>query len=115
MSITGRPITVSISLLLVYQVQGQSKEWERANYDLKLTVVAFSKLGFILTISRRKMKEKSNVWPGSENSKMILSMRMPAMMMDNVACSGSESSLIDCPRSSYVTCNYRVAGVRCQG
>ena len=76
MSITGRPITVSISLLLAYQVQGQSKAWERANYDLKLMVVPFLKLEFTLTIPT-KTKEKSNVWSGSENSK---SMHMPGQI-----------------------------------
>ena len=37
--------------------------------------------------------------------------------LNNVACSGSESSLIDCPRSSYASCYYYSggAGVRCQG
>ena len=37
--------------------------------------------------------------------------------LDNVACSGSESTLLDCPRSSFVSCHSsrRGAGVRCQG
>ena len=37
--------------------------------------------------------------------------------LDNVACSGSESNLLDCPRSSFVSCHSsrRGAGVRCQG
>ena len=38
--------------------------------------------------------------------------------LDNVACTGSESSLIDCPRNSVVTCfngHLEDAGVRCQG
>ena len=37
--------------------------------------------------------------------------------LDNVACSGSESNLLDCPRSSFVSCysSRRGAGVRCQG
>ena len=41
-----------------------------------------------------------------------------AIFLDNVACSGSESNLLDCPRSWAVSC-YRGhredAGVRCQG
>ena len=37
--------------------------------------------------------------------------------LDNVACSGSESTLLDCSRSSFVSCYSwrRGAGVRCQG
>ena len=38
--------------------------------------------------------------------------------LDNVGCSGSESSLTDCPSSSFVSCYYahsEDAGVRCQG
>ena len=37
--------------------------------------------------------------------------------LDNVACSGRESNLLDCPRSSFVSCHSRRrgAGVRCQG
>ena len=37
--------------------------------------------------------------------------------LDNVACSGSESNVLDCPRRSYVSCYSRNggAGVRCQG
>ena len=37
--------------------------------------------------------------------------------LDNVACSGSESSLLDCPRRSFVSCYSwnGGAGVRCQG
>ena len=37
--------------------------------------------------------------------------------LDNVACSGSESNLLDCSRSSFVSCpsSRRGAGVRCQG
>ena len=38
--------------------------------------------------------------------------------LDNVACSGSESNLIDCSYSSFVTCSRghrEDAGVRCQG
>ena len=37
---------------------------------------------------------------------------------DNVGCTGSETRLIDCPRSSTVYCRYahsEDAGVRCQG
>ena len=39
------------------------------------------------------------------------------VILDDVACRGSESQLIDCPKSSHVLCsNQRVrAGVRCQG
>ena len=37
--------------------------------------------------------------------------------LDNVACSGSESNLFDCPRRSFVSCYSwnGGAGVRCQG
>ena len=36
--------------------------------------------------------------------------------IDNVACSGSECSLADCPHSSFISrCNNGNAGVRCQG
>ena len=37
--------------------------------------------------------------------------------LDNVACSGRESNLLDCPKSSFVSCYSwrRGAGVRCQG
>ena len=38
--------------------------------------------------------------------------------LDNVACTGSESSLIDCSHNSVVTCfngHLEDAGVRCQG
>ena len=38
--------------------------------------------------------------------------------LDSVGCSGSETNLIDCSRSSTVTCNSghsEDAGVRCQG
>ena len=37
--------------------------------------------------------------------------------LDNVACSGTESNLLDCSRSSFVSCHsrHRGAGVRCQG
>lgn len=38
--------------------------------------------------------------------------------LDNVGCSGSESSLLDCQRSSSVSCysgHTEDAGVRCQG
>ena len=37
---------------------------------------------------------------------------------DDVGCTGSETRLIDCPRSSTVNCRYahsEDAGVRCQG
>ena len=36
--------------------------------------------------------------------------------LDNVDCSGSESSLANCPHSSFISCYNNVnAGVRCQG
>ena len=38
--------------------------------------------------------------------------------LDNVGCTGSEANLIDCSRSSTVSCRYshaEDAGVRCQG
>ena len=38
--------------------------------------------------------------------------------LDDVACSGSEDSLIECSRSSFVSCSSghrEDAGVRCQG
>ena len=37
--------------------------------------------------------------------------------LDNIGCNGSEMNLIDCSRSSFVSCNnhYEDAGVRCQG
>ena len=36
--------------------------------------------------------------------------------LDNVACSGSEGSLADCPHSSFISCyNNGNAGLRCQG
>ena len=38
--------------------------------------------------------------------------------LDDVACSGSEDSLIECSRSSFVSCSRghrEDAGVRCQG
>ena len=38
--------------------------------------------------------------------------------LDNVGCTGSENNLIDCPRSSTVSCfggHQEDAGVRCQG
>ena len=38
--------------------------------------------------------------------------------LDNVGCTGSEAKLIDCSRSSTVSCTYghsEDAGVRCQG
>ena len=38
--------------------------------------------------------------------------------LDNVGCTGSEANLIDCSRSSTVSCTYghsEDAGVRCQG
>ena len=38
--------------------------------------------------------------------------------LDNVDCSGSENNLIDCPRSSFVSCSgghSKDAGVRCRG
>ena len=38
--------------------------------------------------------------------------------LDNLDCSGNESNLTDCARSSYVSCYYghaEDAGVRCQG
>ena len=38
--------------------------------------------------------------------------------LDNVGCTGSETNLINCPRSSTVYCRYghsEDAGVRCQG
>ena len=38
--------------------------------------------------------------------------------LDNVECTGSENNLIDCPRSSSVSCfgsHSEDAGVRCQG
>ena len=41
-----------------------------------------------------------------------------AIYLDNVGCTGSESRLFDCSRSSSVTCTYghtEDAGVRCQG
>ena len=41
-----------------------------------------------------------------------------SIFLDNVDCSGSESRLIDCSRSSFVSCYYghsEDAGVRCQG
>ena len=40
------------------------------------------------------------------------------IQLDNVDCTGSESSLIDCSHSSTVTCtngHSENAGVRCQG
>ena len=40
------------------------------------------------------------------------------ILLDDLDCSGSESSLIDCLRSSYISCYYghaEDAGVRCQG
>ena len=40
-----------------------------------------------------------------------------SVYLDSVDCSGSESNLIDCPRSTAVSCSYYAgnAGVRCQG
>ena len=38
--------------------------------------------------------------------------------LDNVGCTGSENNLIDCSRSSFVSClgaHSEDAGVRCQG
>ena len=37
--------------------------------------------------------------------------------LDDVACNGSESNLMNCSRSSFVSCHSsrRGAGVRCQG
>ena len=38
--------------------------------------------------------------------------------LDNVGCTGTEGSLIECPRNSFVTCysgHSEDAGVRCQG
>ena len=37
--------------------------------------------------------------------------------LDEVQCTGSETNLTDCPRSSMVSCHsyYSYAGVRCQG
>ena len=35
--------------------------------------------------------------------------------LDEVDCSGSESNLFNCSRSSFVSCWQRGAGVRCQG
>ena len=37
--------------------------------------------------------------------------------LDNVDCTGSETVLIDCPYSSFISCyaSHRGAGVRCQG
>ena len=37
--------------------------------------------------------------------------------LDNVACSGNERNLIDCPHSSFVNCHtyHGGAAVRCQG
>ena len=40
------------------------------------------------------------------------------IFLDNVGCTGSEANLIDCSRSSTVSCYYghsEDAGVRCQG
>ena len=39
------------------------------------------------------------------------------LRLSGVQCSGSESHLIECSRSSYIACNSwrRGAGVRCQG
>ena len=40
------------------------------------------------------------------------------VFLDDVGCTGSETRLIDCPRSSYVYCRYghsEDSGVRCQG
>ena len=41
-----------------------------------------------------------------------------AIYLDGVGCTGSETNLIDCSRSSTVSCTYghtEDAGVRCQG
>ena len=37
--------------------------------------------------------------------------------LDNVDCTGSETVLIDCPHSSFISCytSNKGAGVRCQG
>ena len=37
--------------------------------------------------------------------------------LDQVQCTGRETNLTDCPRSSYISCYsyYSYAGVRCQG
>ena len=40
------------------------------------------------------------------------------ILLDDLDCNGSESSLIDCSQSSYISCYYghaEDAGVRCQG
>ena len=40
------------------------------------------------------------------------------ILLDDVGCTGSETNLTDCPRSSSVYCRYghtEDAGVRCQG
>ena len=38
------------------------------------------------------------------------------IFLDNVACSGSENNLLDCPHSSFISCySNGNAGVRCQG
>ena len=43
---------------------------------------------------------------------------MGTIHLDNVGCTGSETNLTDCPRSSTVSCmsgHTEDAGVRCQG